>query len=255
MGLLKVGCAGFPVSQRRYFAAFPVVEIDSSFYQPPQAATARRWRETAPKDFEFTVKAWQLITHPAGSPGYRRMTAKLRPEKLARCGHFQDTPEVAEGWRRTEETARLLGARIILFQTPTTFFPGAENLRAFYRFFRRLPREEFVYVWEPRGESWQTPVVRKVCAELDLVHGVDPLVSPPARGRLRYFRLRGKHRDRHVDAQHRYSDDELAAVEAQCRDGGAYVIFNNSDRFEDAGRLRARNEPALRLRRTPGETL
>ncbi|MHC1610664.1 MAG: DUF72 domain-containing protein [Candidatus Methanospirareceae archaeon] len=33
---------------------------------------AERWRLRAPKEFEFTVKAWQLITHEPTSPTYRK---------------------------------------------------------------------------------------------------------------------------------------------------------------------------------------
>ncbi|MET1127893.1 MAG: DUF72 domain-containing protein, partial [Thermoproteota archaeon] len=62
------GCCGFPLSRKRYFERFNVVEVQQTFYDPPSADTLRRWREEAPKGFVFTVKAWQAVTHPSSSP-------------------------------------------------------------------------------------------------------------------------------------------------------------------------------------------
>ena len=64
---MKVGCCGFATAQEKYFQAFSCVEIDSSFYQLPKVETAARWRAAAPPDFEFAIKAWQVITHRATS--------------------------------------------------------------------------------------------------------------------------------------------------------------------------------------------
>ncbi len=49
---LKVGCCGFPVRRDMYFEKFSVVEIQQTFYHPPQEKTAIRWRQAAPAGFE-----------------------------------------------------------------------------------------------------------------------------------------------------------------------------------------------------------
>lgn len=59
----RIGWCGFPVAQKRYYGALPCVEVQQTFYQPPQSSTLRRWRNEAPEGFLFTVKAWQFITH------------------------------------------------------------------------------------------------------------------------------------------------------------------------------------------------
>ena len=70
---VKIGTCGFGrVNRPEYFKLFPIVEIQHTFYQPPQIETFEKWRSGAPDDFEFTLKAWQLITHEASSPTYRR---------------------------------------------------------------------------------------------------------------------------------------------------------------------------------------
>jgi uncharacterized protein YecE (DUF72 family) len=61
--MIKVGCAGFPTSMERYFGNFRLVELNSTFYQYPRMETVEGWREKAPENFEFTVKAHQDISH------------------------------------------------------------------------------------------------------------------------------------------------------------------------------------------------
>ncbi|MBI4677857.1 MAG: DUF72 domain-containing protein [Elusimicrobia bacterium] len=185
-GAVRIGCCGFPVSRQRYYEAFRVVEVDSSFYQPPRQATAERWRREAPTGFQFTVKAWQLVTHPPTSPTYRKLGAD-RPERLDRCGHFKRSPEVRLAWERTRRLARTLRAQIVLFQTPMSLRPDADKLRDLYAFFETVERGEFLLAWEPRGPAWTEKLVARVLADLDLVHAADPLAlqypgrpGPPA---------------------------------------------------------------------------
>jgi len=46
-----------------YSALFNSIEINSSFYKIPQAATLRKWAGLVPDEFRFTFKLWQGITH------------------------------------------------------------------------------------------------------------------------------------------------------------------------------------------------
>ena len=43
---------------------FNTVEINSSFYRPPNPGFAENWIKRTPKDFKFSVKLWQKFTHP-----------------------------------------------------------------------------------------------------------------------------------------------------------------------------------------------
>jgi uncharacterized protein YecE (DUF72 family) len=50
-------------SRLQYYAdRFPVVEVDSSYYAIPSAATAQLWVERTPADFVFNMKAFRLFT-------------------------------------------------------------------------------------------------------------------------------------------------------------------------------------------------
>ena len=55
-GRVRVGCCGFRSSRESYYGLLDSVEVQHTFYQPPQVATFRRWREEAPADFEFALK-------------------------------------------------------------------------------------------------------------------------------------------------------------------------------------------------------
>src|SRR5215211_4148447 len=120
---VKVGCCGFRMAMAEYVAHFQVVEVQQTFYQPPQVQTLERWRAEAPKDFEFTLKAWMLITHEARSPTYRRLKRELTEEEREQCGSFRPTPMVREAWDVTLACARALKARRVLFQCPASFRP------------------------------------------------------------------------------------------------------------------------------------
>ena len=103
---IKVGCCGFVISQQKYFRLFRLIEIQSTFYQMPELKTAEKWRSLAPAGFEFTMKAWQLITHEPSSPTYRRLREKISPQKFERYGRFRPTEQVLEAWQRTALFAR-----------------------------------------------------------------------------------------------------------------------------------------------------
>lgn len=231
---LRVGCCGFPVARARYFAAFRLVEVQHTFYEPPGLATLARWRAEAPPGFEFTLKAWQLVTHEPTSPTYRRLRTPIAADRRDRYGSFKPTPEVASAWRRTLECARALGARVIVFQCPASFAPTEEHVANLRRFFRSARAEagEIVLGWEPRGD-WPRSLVRDLCAELGLRPVLDPLAGKPYPGTWRYFRLHGR-----GGYRYRYSDADLREILSLCR-GTTYVLFNNAAMVENAQRFLA----------------
>ena len=220
-----------------YVREFGVVEVQQTFYEPPRDATLRRWRAQAPPGFEFTLKAWQLVTHDATSPTYRRLRRPLRPDERAGCGSFRDTPIVREAWQRTLECARLLRATAVLLQCPASFRPTGDNIARLRAFVATAPRPDRLrLLWEPRG-AWPPEVVEGLCRELGLVHVVDPLVHATVTPEQTYFRLHGTTGARHV-----HTDEELRRVLGLlpvAPEVAPYVMFNNLPRVGDARRFRA----------------
>jgi uncharacterized protein YecE (DUF72 family) len=60
------GARGFKAGDElKYYAEhFDTVEVNSTFYRPPDASLARRWVQQTPPAFEFSVKLHQAFTHP-----------------------------------------------------------------------------------------------------------------------------------------------------------------------------------------------
>ncbi|MBA2380857.1 MAG: DUF72 domain-containing protein [Chloroflexi bacterium] len=220
-----------------YVHEYRLVEVQQTFYEPPREATMRRWRALAPSDFEFTIKAWQLVTHDASSPTYRRLRSALTDVDRAAAGGFRMTAIVLRAWERTLECAAILGATAILLQCPASFRPTDDNIGRLRAFFGTVERPRGVRtLWEPRGQ-WPPELVATLCRELDLVHVVDPFVSTTVTPERTYLRLHGTTGARHV-----YTDSELdlLADTLPARTGSpAYVLFNNIPRVEDARRFRA----------------
>jgi uncharacterized protein YecE (DUF72 family) len=228
----KTGCCGLRMQKGEYAALFPVVEVQQTFYQPPQIATLERWRGEVPEAFEFTLKAWQLITHEARSPTYKRLKRKLTEAEREECGSFRPSAIVAEAFALTLQCAKALASRCVLFQCPASFTPTAEHIADMRRFFKSVERGGLQFLWEPRGE-WAAETVSALCRELELVHVVDPFVARTLTPEFCYFRLHGRKGWRYV-----YSDDELAELREMLKGTKrAYVLFNNIRMVEDAARF------------------
>ena len=233
MRQIKVGLCGFTVGMAQYPRYFPVVEVQQTFYQPPEDATLRRWRADAPADFEFTLKAWQLITHTGTSSTYRRLRRPIIASERNGLGAFRNAPIVDVGWRSTVECAHILSATAILFQSPASFKPTDEHIENLHTFFGRIERPRGIsLMWEPRG-LWSGPQVARLCKDLSLVHVVDPFVTDAQTHSPTYFRMHGVTGSRHV-----YSDDELTwLIKRIPAKGDVYVMFNNLPRVGDAKRF------------------
>jgi uncharacterized protein YecE (DUF72 family) len=226
---IHIGCCGFPVSRKRYFETFSVVELQQTFYQPPEPSTVMRWHKEAPQGFEYTLKAWQLITHEPKSPTYRRLRRAIPESKKKNYGSFKPTDEVLEAWKRTEEVAEMLGTKIIVFQSPASFEPTNENMLNMKRFFSMIKRGRFILAWEPRG-NWSGKDIEALCRELELIHVVDPFIAEPVYGEIKYYRLHGI-----GGYRYKYTRKDMIKLKGLAdKEVKTYFMFNNVYMFEDA---------------------
>jgi uncharacterized protein YecE (DUF72 family) len=234
---VRIGLCGFTISMKTYALHFPVVEVQNTFYDPPPDATLEKWRTVTASSLEYTIKVWQLVTHAANSPTYRRMRSPLDPEQEP--GFFRDSAAVEQGWERSLHCASVLSATAMLFQCPASFTPEAANVERMRRFFERIERPKPRLLWEPRGPKWSSKreLALSLCQDLGLVHVVDPFVVPPEPGRPVYFRLHGI-----GGAGHSYTDEQLRTLHRMLLEVAptepAYVMFNNLPRVADAKRFK-----------------
>ncbi|WP_235498927.1 DUF72 domain-containing protein [Knoellia sp. Soil729] len=241
---VRVGLCGWTVAQAAYVRRFPVLEVQHTFYDPPSDAVLLRWRTQVPAGFEFTMKAWQVVTHESSSPTYRRLKRPLPQDAMGQVGGFRTTPPVLAAWQRTLECARILHATAVLLQCPRSFRPTGENVARLRSFLTQVERPTGRLLWEPRGD-WPTQLVGNLCAELDLVHVVDPMHAETVTPDRTYYRLHGTSGSRHV-----HTDVELRRLRDLVADRPSpYVMFNNLPRTGDAERFQALLTPAESARR------
>ena len=234
MKFVKLGLCGFTIGAAQYYRRFKVLEVQQTFYDPPPPETLRRWRNAAPDDFEFTMKAWQVITHLGTSRTYRRLKSPFSDRERAEAGGFRLNDTTLEAYRRSVEACAILRATAILFQCPPSFKPTEENAAAMRTFFGAVERPAGVrFLWEPRGK-WPNELIIDLCRDCRLAHAVDPFIRPALTPELVYWRLHGNGSHYAV-----YSDEELGELLDWLTDAPeTYVMFNNIPRVKDSQRFR-----------------
>ena len=158
---------------KRYAGVLGAVEINSSFYREHQPKTYRRWAESVPADFRFSVKLSKRFTHE---------------ERLAST---EGLAEILEG---ISELGDKWGA--LLLQLPPSLSLDVRTARAFLRTLREL--YDGPIACEPRHATWGGPAgsalfgefrVARVVADPERIH-VDS-ASEIAASPFAYYRLHG----------------------------------------------------------------
>lgn len=231
-----IGCCGFPVSQNKYMREFSIVELQSTFYKIPRISTVKKWRESTPKNFIFTVKAFQGITHSMKSPTWRR--SNIKP--TVNHGDFKPTNEVYDSWKITKDVCEVLAAPIAIIQAPPTFKDTPDNLENVKAFFTTIDRGKLMIGFEPR--RWQKENIIKICQMFDLIHVTDPFQLPPLytlEGKTAYIRLHGSPPGKRFYS-YKYTDEDLSKLKIiieSLNTEEVYVLFNNVNMYEDSKRL------------------
>lgn len=246
MPRILVGTCGWSVKggKKAYFNYFKIIELQDTFYKLPKLETAKKWRNMAPKDFVFTLKAWQVITHPPSSPTWRKAGLRIDSKTRDKYGYLKPTEENFKAWEQTLEVCKTLDAEVCVFQTPPSFGYSNENQENVENFFSSIKRNNVRLGWEPRG-TWNEhlDIVGKLCKKLDLIHIVDVLRREPVYVTdLCYFRLHGLG-GKEVNYRYKYTDNDLQKLlekvmkyfKMGC---SVYVLFNNIYMRDDALRFK-----------------
>ena len=245
--MIKVGCCGWGFYRgglSAYQKKFSTVEIQQSFYRLPALKTAERWRSEALEGFEFTLKAWQAITHLSTSPTWRR--SNLKPEDLARrqYGWLRPTQDNFNAWNQIMEVANVLDIKVCVIQCPPNFKCTGKNIENMRKFLSSVERGDLVLAWEPRGDWKEHPEkIEELCEELELVHVVDLMRGEPLSNHwVAYIRLHGLNPREH-DYNYEYSTSELERLADRVREleknhREVYVMFNNFQMYKNAAQLR-----------------
>jgi uncharacterized protein YecE (DUF72 family) len=252
MATIYIGCCGFPFSRKKYFSEYRTVEVQQTFYEPPDKSTLERWRQEAPQDFIYNIKAWQVITHTSRSPTWKKIRKRELHGDLSNYGLLRLTEENKWGWHVTVEAAEALNARVIVVQTPSSFGyskENAENAKKFFAWALQQTGKKFVIGWEPRG-SWHEKAlaISDVVCSTGVVHIVDLLRRDPVvceGQRVLYFRLHGLG-GKEVNYRYKYTDEDLEQLASKISElisrydsvEEVYVMFNNVYMAYDSKRFR-----------------
>lgn len=226
-----------------YADAFEVGEINRTFYSLPQVSTTERWRREAGEDFEFTLKAWQALTHPTSSPTWNGHRDDLTEDREDGFGYLRPTDVVRDAWAETKKRAKALEANVVLLQTPPSFDASEDHEDDMRDLLSTIDRDGLVLAWEPRGEWLDRPErVASLCSDLDLVHVVDLLRREPRTDHdIAYLRLHGRNEDSD-DYDYEYAAAELDRLAERLQGLAAdhdrvYCLFNNSAMYRNATAL------------------
>lgn len=204
-----------------YAELFDLVEVNSSFYRIPQVKTAEKWRKQVGRDFEFTVKCHQIVTHK---------------DRFA-------TKESIRVYKIMEEICGALHAKIMLLQSPAGFHATKENIKNVRVFLKKI-KPKVQLTWEPRGDWWDDPkLIKSICEEFNIITCVDPFRNEPlyfGRSKFAYFRLHGFGKP--MMYNYKFSQKELKGLRRMIKEREAkakifYVLFNNMYMYEDALRF------------------
>jgi uncharacterized protein YecE (DUF72 family) len=212
-----------------YAKHFPLVEVDSTYYTPPNERNSQLWAQRTPPDFTFNVKAFSLLTqHPTKVSALYK---DLRPETDKRNVYLKDLPKktVEEVWDRFLSAlaplheAEKLGP--ILLQFPQWFPIGARNKHYILECKERCAPYQVCV--EFRNHTWMTEENQKetldfltsygipyVCVDMPQGHtsSIPPVVAATADlAVVRFHGHSGKWNSRDIYERfgYKYSKDEL----------------------------------------------
>jgi uncharacterized protein YecE (DUF72 family) len=186
-----------------------VVEVDSSFYRPPGSFLVRRWVESTPDGFRFTLKIPRDVTHESTSP--------VRHDVLA---SFLESLEPLR-------TRGKLGAVVLQFPGSFRATRGMDRLESLLE---AIPREYPLAV-ELRHASWWTDATRRLLERraAALVWSVLPDARPPAwvTGGFLYARFIGDRALTRFDRLQREGRPEIVSMKRLFEEEGraAETVF------------------------------
>ena len=254
-----------------YSSQFPLVEVDSTYYTPPNERNSMYWVERTPDGFVFNIKAFSLFTqHPTRVAAIYK---DLRPDTDKTNVYLKDLEPavVDEAWERFLSAlapladASKLGA--VLLQFPHWFVVGSKNREYVLQCRERCAPYQVCV--EFRHESWMSERNRErtldwlrtyrlpyVCVDMPQGHrsSVPPVVDATAR--LAVVRFHGhsekwESRDIYERFGYLYTQEELIpwAEQIQKLSESAeqvHVLMNNC--YRDYAQTNARQLADLLVR-------
>jgi uncharacterized protein YecE (DUF72 family) len=176
-----------PNKLRSYSQIFNFTEVNYTFYEYPDRRRVETWRRTVPKDFVFSVRCHQDLTHKIG----------LRPVE-----------EAYRVFNQMVSYCRILDAHFLVLETPPSHIFDESRIEPAREFFAASDHGEVRLAWEVR--SPMTTKVTRLMQEFNIIHSVDLSREEPSfKSDVVYSRLFGK--GKHNIYQ--FTDAELVEID------------------------------------------
>jgi uncharacterized protein YecE (DUF72 family) len=222
------------VNELEYYSRFfNAVEVNSSFYRPPDPGYVHNWIRRVPNDFLFTVKLWQKFTHPRM---YKEATGEEAAISQEDIDLFKNSIEPLARYGK-------LGA--LLAQFPPSFkndIRGRQILGAVIKAFKQYP-----LAVELRNRSWSDDKDTTLLLQdnnIAWVHIDEPKFNSsvatelPVTSNMAYFRFHGRNKEswwsgnNETRYKYLYSLDELEKLAGKVRSIAkktklTFAFFNN----------------------------
>jgi uncharacterized protein YecE (DUF72 family) len=175
---------------RQYSSIFPTAEIDSTFYSLPKEGMVLGWARNTPRDFLFSAKLPQTITHKKAIDPAQGIEADLK--------------QFFEAMKPLKEAGKLA---CVLVQLPGFLRFDPERLESFMSL---LPDDQS-YAVEFRHNSWLQEETFRLLAEHHVAYTIvdEPLLPPEVHVTSDIAYLRWHGRGTKPWFNYRYSEEEL----------------------------------------------
>jgi uncharacterized protein YecE (DUF72 family) len=186
-------------SLKAYSELFNFVEVNYTFYQYPHTSRVEQWRRTVPRDFMFSVRCNQDLTHRTG----------LKP--------------VAEAYQVFDQMTtycRILEAPFMVLETPPQYILDEAAIKQASEFLSSVNTRNIRLVWEVRSPP--SDQVYNLMRDFDIVQSVDLSKDEPnVQSEVIYARLFGK--GKHNIYQ--FTDDELVEIDQKILKSQARTVL------------------------------
>ncbi|MFX1598632.1 MAG: DUF72 domain-containing protein [Promethearchaeota archaeon] len=181
-----------------YSEAFDFVEVNSTFYEIPEYETVRSWRRRVPKDFEFSVRCHNSVTH------------KYLLEPVA---------ESIESFSEMIKICELLRSQFLHLMTPPTMKFSNEKVQSVRDLLSSVNTGRVRLAWEIRSlPGGLTKDIIRIMEDYDIIHCVDLSVQTPStKSDVLYTRLFGKGHHN----LYQFTDGELGEIYSRVKSSNA----------------------------------
>ncbi len=222
------------VDELEYYSQFfDAVEVNSSFYRPPDPGLAQSWARRVPAGFLFAVKLWQKFTHPKM---FHETTGEAAVISAADVDLFRQSLEALA-------RAGKLGA--LLAQFPPSFKNDADGRRLLAAVARAFA--DYPLAVELRHRSWSddprtADFLRENSAawvQIDEPKFESSIAEElPVTSSVAYFRFHGRNAaewwtgDNETRYRYLYSPEEISQLAERVKTAAArasllFAFFNN----------------------------